>query len=342
MQFTANELRKGADQLKQLETLIDDEADGSGSIVSISSPCLDELCGDTKVAYDHIVGESMVEATILPRDSLLSLQHSNEGTTFITLLSGSVAWIIWPPTKHNLNVLQRSYSEFAEGFDGTKMDVSRELKDGVSLVQTVSEAIRLPPFCPILCLSLKPSILATYFVLTAIQLVDSLHKIPLLLEWWKTELDGERKKNEFIAALLDGVSIILQGKYESDNLRKFEYPYAQEGHLLTLLQSWNEVKHAVAGVLEPADTQRMTATWTVFLSKAKGRKCWICSKGINSKLKHMPKHFEEEHWPTQNAAEETRQFDKTLNQFEKAETPPGIVYEKEGESSKTLAPMKPT
>lgn len=335
----ANESQTDADQLKQLESLAGDQTDTSGIVLSFSSPSLDDVCGDEKVTYDHVVSESMTEATVLPRDTLLSLQHSNEGTTFTTLLSGSVAWIIWPPTKSNLDILQSSYSAFTEGFDGSKMNVSSELRDGVSLVQTVGDAIRLPPFCPMLCLSLKPSILATYFVLKATQLVDVLHKIPLLLEWWKTEIDGERKKKEFIAALLDGISNVLRGNYEPDNLRDFEYPYAQEGPLLTLLQSWDEVKHAVAGVLEPAETERMMAIWTDFLSKAKGRKCWICGKTVSNKLKDMPRHFETKHWGTQDAARGVPQSEKTSNGSEKATDSQEVAGGEEGNSSKSLDAM---
>lgn len=124
-------------------------------------------------------------------------------------------------------------------------------------------------------------------------------------------VDGERKKKEFVAALLDGISNVLQGKYEADNLRNFEYPYAQEGPLLTLLQSWDEVKHTVAGVLEPAETERMMTMWTDFLSKSKGRKCWICGKVVGKKLKDMPRHLETKHWGAQDDAGGILQSEKT-------------------------------
>lgn len=197
-QSGANESQTDTDQLKQLEILTDDQTDTGGIVLSFPSTSLDDMRGDNKVVYDNVVSEPMTEATVLPYDTLLSLQHSNEGTTFTTLLSGSVAWIIWPPTKHNLDILQSSYSASAEGFDCTKINVSSELRDGVAVVQTAGDAIRLPPFCPILCLSLKPSILATYFVLTATQLVDVLHKMSLLLERWKTELTAKERRRSLL------------------------------------------------------------------------------------------------------------------------------------------------
>lgn len=320
------------DQLKQLDNLADTSHDTSGVVLSFPSPSLDDICGDNKVEYDNVVRESMTVASILPRDTLLSLQHSNEGTTFTTLLSGSVAWIIWPPTKENLEILQSCYDTFVEGFDGTKMDASSELEGGVCLVQTAGDAIRIPPFCPMMCLSLGTSILATYSVVTATQLADMLHKLPLLLAWFKTELDGERKKNDFVAALLPHISAILQGNFEADNLRKFEYPYVQEGPLRSLLQTWDEIKHEVASILGPVETQRIMAMWTDFLGKAKGRRCWICGNHISNKQKDMPKHFETKHWPTEEATEAVEHVEKTPKQPRNTSVPQSVAEEGDEDS----------
>lgn len=333
MQPETNESQTDEDELKQIDSLTNGNVNAISVVLSFPSPSLDDMCGDKKVSDDNVVRESTTEATVLPRDTLLSLQHSNEGTTFTTLLSGSMAWIIWPPTKHNLDILQSSYSAFAEGFDGTKMNVSEELKDGVCLVQTVGDAIRLPPFCPILCLSLETSVLATYFVLSATQLDDVLHKLPLLLARWKTKIDGERKQKDFLAALLHGISTILQGKFEPEKLRDFAYPYVQEGPLLILLQSWDEVKYALASVLDAAETQRVVTMWTDFLRQAKGRKCWICGRSVSNKLKDMPKHFETEHWPAKDTAEAVQQLAEVTKGSKAAEAPQSGAEEEELDTS---------
>ncbi|KAF2624174.1 hypothetical protein BU25DRAFT_310885, partial [Macroventuria anomochaeta] len=284
------------EELKLLNGLTDADREASSAVLSFPSPSLDNICGDAKVEYDNVLRESMTMAAVLPRSTLLSLQHSNEGTTFTTLLSGAIAWIIWPPTEHNINILQSSYEAFAEGFDSTKMCVAGELKGGVCLVQTVGEAIRIPPFCPMMCLSLEASVLATYTVVTASQLADMLRKLPLLLAWFKTETDGERKKTHFIAALLPHLSSILQGSFESTDLKKHKYPYLQEGPLHSLLVGWDKIKHAVVSILEPAEAERVTVMWEEFLRKARGRDCWICGKSISNKLRDMRKHFEAKHW----------------------------------------------
>jgi Zn ribbon nucleic-acid-binding protein len=313
------------EQLKHLKSLTDNDHDTRGGILSFPSPSFDKICDDGKVEYDGVVRESMTVASILSRDTLLPLQHSNEGTTFTTLLSGSVAWIIWPPTKQNLEILQTSYNVSAADLDDTRTNVPHELVGGVCLVQTIGDAIRIPPFCPLMCLSLERSVIATHFVVTATQLANMLHKLPLLLAWFKTEIDGERKKNDFVAALLPHLSTILQGDFEPVKLRHFEHPYEQEGPLRVLLEGWDEVKHAVASILCPSETQKVIAMWAEFLVNAKGRKCWICGWSTRNKQRDLPKHFELKHWHTEDVAEAVERYEGTLKKPQKTTVPQGIA-----------------
>lgn len=282
--------------VEMLHRLVDPDFDTDGIIMSFPSPSLEEICGDTKVLYDSELRESTSLATVLSRNSLLDIQHTSEGTTFTTLLSGAVAWVIWPPTKHNLAILESHYKATAEGMEDVQMNVMHKLEDGVCLVQTVGDAIRIPPFCLITCLSTETSVMSTYTVLTATQLADMLGKLPLLLAWFKTEVDSERKKHEFVTAMLAHLSAILRGSFESSNLRKHTYPYCEEGPLRSLLHTWDEIKHVVPTVLEPAQAEHVLNMWGNFLRAAKGRHCWICGKSIHNKLKYMRKHFETQHW----------------------------------------------
>ncbi|KAF3048130.1 hypothetical protein E8E12_010637 [Didymella heteroderae] len=312
---------------KQLNTLTDSNNDTSGGIWSFPSPSLDEICGDGKIEYENVVHESMTEASILPRDTLLSLQHSNEGTTFTTLLSGSLAWIIWPPTKQNLGILQNYYVASTEDLDDSKVNLPSQLIGGVCLVQTVGDAMRLPPFCPLMCLSLERSVLATHFAVTATQLVDMLHKLPLLLAWFKTEHDGELKRDEFVAALLPHMSAILQGDFESVKLRNFEDPYEEEGPLRTLLKGWIEIKHAVASILKPSETQQVITMWSDFLIKAKGRKCWICGWATRNKRRDLPKHFASKHWRTADIVEAAERRDEKPEKSWRMTSPQDVAEE---------------
>src|SRR5690242_6579571 len=274
----------------------------SGLVLGFPSPSLDDICGDTKVEYENVLRESVTMVTVLSAETILALQHSNEGTTFTTLLSGSAAWIIWPPTTHNLDILQKSYEDFPEGFDGITMDVCNQLQGGVCLVQSPKETIRIPSFCPMVCLSLETSILSTYCVVTANQLAKMLGKLPLLLAWFKTEVDGEHKKREFVTALLPHLSTILQGSFEKHDLKKCRYPYSEEGPLHSLLHSWDGIKHVVAGTLNTSEAEQVIVMWDSFLRQARGRQCWLCGKDVRNRLREIRKHFETEHWLTEKSA----------------------------------------
>lgn len=286
-----------------LNSLTDTANTTSNGILSFPSSLLDDICGDTKVDYDNVLRESITNAIVFARSTLLSLEHSNEGTTFTTLLAGTIAWLIWPPTEQNLDILQSSYEAFSESFDHTKMNVADQLEGGVCFVQTVGEAIRIPPFCPMLCLSLETSVLATYSVVTVDQLDGILRKLPLLQAWFGTEIDGERKRLDLITVLLNHLSSVLQGRFEPTDITRHKYPYVQKGPLHSLLNRWDHVKSNLARMLSSADTERVKGSWGDFLRNTRGKECWICGMDIRNKLRNSSRHFEAKHWPVERNAE---------------------------------------
>jgi hypothetical protein len=298
-----------------LNNLIETDSHLGSGVLSFPSPSLEELCSDGRVVYEDTVQETVTTATVLQRNTVLPLQHSNEGTTCTTLFSGAVCWIIWPPTDHNISILQNLYEVTAEGFEGTTLDVAGMLEGGVCLVQTVGEAVRIPPSCPIICLSLDTSLIATYSTVTALEFINMLHKLPMLQTWFQSEIGGERKKTEFTAALLEHLSSILQGNFESSDLKKFRYPYLKEGPLHALLHDWEQLKGKVASVLSIADTEHLKVIWEDFLRGVRGRECWICGEIITNKLRLMRTHFETKHWSDGKALEKTEQKSASRGKF---------------------------
>ncbi|KAG9205227.1 hypothetical protein G6514_008804 [Epicoccum nigrum] len=285
------------DELALLNGLADPDAEIEGAhILSFPSPSLDEICSDSKFQYDDQIRETMTVATVLPRDTLLDLQHSNEGTTFTTLLLGTIVWFVWPPTKHNLSILQKFYEDLTTEPHDTRTHAANKLEGGVSFVQSTGEAVRVPPFCLVLCLSLKTSVLATYSVVTHTQLASMLSKLPLLVAWFETETDGESKRKDFALAFLAHTTAILEGKFESVDPMQFKYPGPEEGPLRSLLREWDDIKSSVARLLDPAESEQMITMWNGFLLKASGRKCWICGDQVRNKPRDLRKHYDIKHW----------------------------------------------
>jgi hypothetical protein len=285
------------DELALLNGLADPDAEiESAHLLSFPSTSLDEICNDSKAQYDDQIEQTMTVATVLRRDTLLDLQHSNEGTTFTTLLSGTIVWFVWPPTEHNLDVLQKFYEDLTAEPNETKTHAANELEGGVSFVQSTGEAVRIPPFCLVLCLSLKTSVLVTYSVVTQTQLADMLSKLPLLVTWFETETDGESKIRDFTLAFLPHMDAILEGRYESVDPMQFRFPGPEEGPLRSLLRSWDDIKSSVAKILDPVESEQMIVMWYEFLRRASGCKCWICGDEIRNKPRDLRKHFETKHW----------------------------------------------
>ncbi|KAH7392480.1 hypothetical protein BKA66DRAFT_547443 [Pyrenochaeta sp. MPI-SDFR-AT-0127] len=275
--------------------------------ISFQSEVLENMRRRHHVKPDNMLHASMTTCSILPRHTIIPLQHSNDGITTATLLSGLVTWIIWPPTDHNVNVLQTAYESFADEFDNSKLDITHELEGGIILVQAEGEALRIPPFCPLTSFTLRTSVLASATTVTADTYVSMLQKAPLLQAFFKTELHGERKQTEFNAALLKWLDRMLNG--EADVLGSSELDdtyrliHTENGPLETLLGIWDSVKDDIAAMIGPTDAMVMKDIWTVFLIGSKGRKCKICNKIIRTKHKLMRKHFVDHHWSEQKVAE---------------------------------------
>lgn len=78
-------------------------------------------------------------------------------------------------------------------------------------------------------------------------------------EWFKTEMGRENEKTAILAALIDHLSSVLQDSSSFAGLKKQEYPYPREGHLQSLLQTWEDVKIDIADTLDSEDTERIEA-----------------------------------------------------------------------------------
>ncbi|KAH7075397.1 hypothetical protein BKA63DRAFT_594823 [Paraphoma chrysanthemicola] len=301
--------------LRTINSLTGTDSSGYSTIVTFPSESLEELCSQGYEPPDNLLSASMTTCTILPRNTLLPLHHSNEGTTITTLLSGSVIWMIWPPTDQNINTLRTAYENFAAGFDESKLNVTSELEGGMTFVQMEGDGLRIPPFCTMMCLSTTTSILATYSSITVEDFVSMLHKLPLLRAWFQTELNGARKQSDFSASLLVFLDLMLNGNPDDEDRDQFKLSDINGGLLHQLLSTWDEIKDDVAAMMGPADRKTLENIWGAYLISAKGRECRICHKSIRNKQKLMKAHFVAAHW---SKVEATKRVDSLRATSEEA------------------------
>jgi hypothetical protein len=188
--------------MRLIHSLTDTGHDATGVITTFPSEALEELSIQNRVPADGLLREStMTTCTIIPGNTLLPLHHSNEGTTVTTLVTGSVIWIIWPSTDHNLTALQAAYEKTAEDFDAAHLDVARTFEGGLTFVQAEGEGLRIPPLCPMMCLATETSVFVAYSEVTVDSFVSTLQKLPFLKAWLQTEVDGQRKQSDFNASI---------------------------------------------------------------------------------------------------------------------------------------------
>ncbi|KAH7090739.1 hypothetical protein FB567DRAFT_520542 [Paraphoma chrysanthemicola] len=297
--------------LRTINGLTGTDSGGDSTIVTFPSESLEELCSQGYEPPDNLLRASMTTCTILPQNTLLPLHHSNEGTTLTTLLSGSVIWIIWPPTNQNVNTLRTAYENFAATFDESKLDVTSELEGGMTFVQTVGDGLRIPPFCAMMCLSTTTSVFATYSSITVEDFISTLHKLPLLRAWFQTELNGARKQADFNASVLLFLDLMLNGDPDDEDRDQFKLPDTQGRLLHQILSTWDEVKDDLAALMGPADHKTMENIWGAYLISAKGRECRICHKLIRNKQKLMKAHFVAAHWSKVEAAKRVDSLEAT-------------------------------
>ena len=282
--------------MQTINNLTRTDLDATEAIVMFPSEALEKMCMEGYKPPENLLRTAMTTCTVLPSDTLLSLHHSNEGTTVTTLLSGSVIWLIWPPTDHNRHTLQTAYENFAEDSDETKLDVANNLEGGMVFVQAEGDGLRIPPFCPMMSLATKTSVLAINSHITVENFISTLGNLPLLKAWYQTEVNGDRKLSDSNASILRYLDLMLNGDADDEDRDKLKLHFTKGGLLDTLLNLWDNIKNDLAAMMGPAESETMEKIWEAFLIAAKGRECWICDKTIRNKQKLMKNHFVDKHW----------------------------------------------
>lgn len=280
-------------------------------VIEFTSRTLDAIVQESKQESKEEVGNGIfatrTTCTLFDASHIIELQHHNESRACMTLMTGTIVWVIWPPTDANLNTLQVAYEAFADsGSNKENLDVARDLEGGVTFVQQAGEMLRLPPFCPVMGLTTAPSVLAKYADVTVDSFLSMCHKIPFYKSWWKTEINPEQKQEAFANALQDCITLILEGDLDHADKDSMKYPITEEGPMLSVLRAWHDIKDDVVGVMDTDTKRAMKEAWIKFMGNAKTQVCLICGMrcrngdGLQSKQKA---HFEERHWVSETVEE---------------------------------------
>lgn len=281
-----------------INNLVDTTSDATRGVLTFPSEALHEWCNKGLPIPENILRTAMTKCTILAGNTFLPLQYTNEGTTITTLLSGTLVWTIWPSTPHNLSTLETAYRNYAQDSSETHLATALPaLQNGIVFVQEPGEGIRIPPLCPILCLSTTnaPAILSTSSQFTVPHFLNTLHHLPLLQTFYAATSDAHAF-SEFKASLLRYLDLLLNGDSDDSDGDALRLPAGPSGFLNDLLRLWDVVKDDVADLLGPADRRTLTEIWVDFLTSAKGRGCALCGERVWNRVGGMRGHFLERHW----------------------------------------------
>ncbi|KAF2016961.1 hypothetical protein BU24DRAFT_490222 [Aaosphaeria arxii CBS 175.79] len=260
---------------------------------------IQEKCTPEKRGLRHANELFTVPTTvsILPQDATLGLQHNTEAFTYSTLLSGSMVWMIWPPTEHNLATLRNAYDAFAKTHDQDSFKILEKFEYGVTFVQKAGDGLRIPPFTPMLALTMEPCVLAKYQVITKDSFFACLEKLPLYMSYWATEPLGAQMKAEFGRGIVSAIAEILTGAFDRIDLNTMRNPIKEKSNILTLLRTWDNVKMGLIGIMDPETKKRLKHVWVTFLTRTTTQRCLICGGAVRrDRPGHEEGHFSRFHF----------------------------------------------
>jgi hypothetical protein len=192
----------------------------------------------------------------------------------VTLFGRPKLWLIWPPTKENLFVLQNMY-----GRDNRALRCCKNLKGGVFVVQKTGQTLLLPPYIPHATFSLGGSIICGYDF-------EALEVFPIMISCLDVEIryldnqypnapDRLREHKSNLENLLDGLERTLKDGSDQTKLKVVE---AWITNLSTIKLAFQKV-----GGLE----SRACSIWKEFLKITVIDQCPRCPSGSGSFQDHM-------------------------------------------------------
>lgn len=264
----------------------------------------------------HVEGPT---CSVLPPGHLLGLGHNAEGThAYTTILNGEMVWVLWPPTAHNLEILQQGYQKKAAGSQEETKDVVRRLEGGVIVGHRAGERLHMPPLCIYVCIPTEFTVLAMYKVLSATDFIDSL-RIPANFYrlWLASHGNPEEALHLHSETLVGMIRRILDGDFDTYRPVQSLLNTNTASPIRYLIQIWDGVKADVAQLLTPDHSKMMRDAWVRMLSTLRSDECPICGTRTTH-FEIADSHFDEVHWS--RAIQETPTVLSRHEQFSELES----------------------
>ncbi|KAH6870107.1 hypothetical protein BKA58DRAFT_360610 [Alternaria rosae] len=267
---------------------------------NIVDQCLTNFLGHNETS-SKLTRSSIDTTSIMPYGTLLALKASAlTSTSTVHVITGVRAYIVYPPTPHNLTTLNKYLIDLAGDFAPNYKSVCHELENGIAFVQRAGQAVTIPPCCPTVVFATKSSADIT----VRSRCVEDL---PLRLEYLATlmaqTLALQLICRETSEVLLEYHTTQLY-KDLTTVLRALEPSAANCALLLALGAVWEREYSRFRGLVElyvekslrKHICRNIPRVWSLAVQNQGLRHCPVCNVSIEGHGVVFLTHFRAEHW----------------------------------------------
>jgi hypothetical protein len=292
--------------LDLINHLEDMEYFGEGSSAFFHSPAIDQIVKQP-APRDEVLStihrDDRGEISIVPSGAVLRLALSiSSDYTEVHVITGVRIYVVWPPTPHNLDILQQAaktpYNSFEE-----QMGLCQELKGGVTFVQRPGHIVYLPPDCPAVIFASKMSAAVEFYHLDIGNLPSRLRYIDLACDCMEILNPGRAfaVKRRHVSHLYKDLSKALRAF--GSTAHPGAAPGAELLNIRALGEEWNRsgpkfrdyVEYYLSSPDKDHVLRQMPRSWREATITDLVTHCPMCQSDI-SELDSLDTHFEEEHW----------------------------------------------
>lgn len=144
-----------------IENLDNMDHSGSGHVVFLLSEVVDRFIQPPAAAENDpgtIDGSSRGCLSIMPSGAYLPLERSDL-TRYVEIhaLTGVRIHFVWPPTAHNIAILQSYFRTGGRSSTESQVELCQELRGGNSIIQRPGQIVLIPPYCSTVTFATKMS-----------------------------------------------------------------------------------------------------------------------------------------------------------------------------------------
>ncbi|KAF2107324.1 hypothetical protein BDV96DRAFT_304222 [Lophiotrema nucula] len=284
-----------------IKSLNDERIQGKGCVQDLLCPELGTGYNTPKHStLEGTLGLSNFYCNVMSPGTFTSLQLDmvyNHGRC--VLITGTRAWLMFPPAKDNLRLLLSFYKR--------ELDADAlfaQLRFGTVFVQRWGETVAIPPFAIFMVTSLDKSVSADWEITTSAALPRRLELISLFGTQWSRDPNSEHEELVLFANNLHmDLNTVINEVLKTTNSKL----------ITSLMGNFESIEEEVRKLWNASGNSSWSSSLLFSLALAmyvkskkqkKGLQCYLCKRKIDGLRAGQPvleAHIRDEHWPKKSA-----------------------------------------